>query len=194
MTVEQKLKKPYMIKSAIWVSACIVLALSAFFYHSRPESKFPVTGSIAICLFLLALIFWRLGLSKYFFDKSFSGTIVSINIHSEWHMPHTFIPHMYRRTFVLMTVRCDNGKEVVHDQILPEHLSRKTPFQVGDRVYHIKGSLHTCRFPRNDTETLYDPVSVICPICGAVNTLGIYNCAFCKSQLPIDPVSEKGHI
>ncbi len=187
MTIEQKIKKPYMIKLAVWIAASVVFGLVCFLYHSRPESKFPITGSAVISLLVLALIFYYLDLRKYFFDKQFSGEIIEMNVRSDSYMPTMFIPHIYVRTFVLMTVKCDNGYTVTYDQVLPEQLSRKVPFRVGDRVYHIKGSHHTCRFPRNDTEKVYEPISVICPVCGAINTLGTKECAFCNTELPHDP-------
>ncbi len=187
MSIEQRIRKPYMTKLVLWFAAAAALGLICYFYHARPEAKFPVTGSIVISLAILALIFYYLDLRKYFFDKQFSGEIIEMDVRSDSYMPTMFIPHLYVRTFVLMTVKCDDGRTVTYDQVLPEYLSRKVPFRVGDRVYHIKGSLHTCRFPRGDTETVYDPVSVICPICGAINTLGSKDCSFCNCELPYDP-------
>jgi hypothetical protein len=95
---------------------------------------------------------------------------------------------METRIFVEMTVECDDGTTIAHEEMLSSALSKAIPYREGDRVYHIKGAKYTCRFPRNDTAKKYDPISVICPICGALHPLGTTFCSFCENDLPWDPL------
>lgn len=41
---------------------------------------------------------------------------------------------------------------------------------------------------RYHKESAFDkPISVICPICGALHPLGTKTCSFCENELPYDP-------
>lgn len=187
MDIEQKIRKPYMVKLAIWFVIVLVLGVICYFYHASPTARFEPIVSVVILIFVSIFLLSSLGIIKYFFDKAFSGVIVDLKPEIRYYKDSVFDRKITTRTFVGMTVECDGGKRIFFEQMLPAHLTKKIPYRVGDRVYHIKGAKHLCRFPRNDTETKYEPVSVICPICGAILPLGSKECSFCGSDLPYDP-------
>lgn len=188
MTVEEKIKKPFMRRLAIWSILTAALFVICYFYHSYSGTDFSPVVSVALILSVSFVVFNSLGLLAYFTDKSFSGKIVHIKVDVRLYKESALDRKIEKRTFVGMSVECDNGRSLFHEEMMPPHLTTKIPYREGDRVYHIKGAKHVCRFPRNDTETIYEPVSVICPICGAIHSLGTKACSFCENDLPWDPL------
>lgn len=176
-----------MIKLGIWSAAVIMLCLICVLYHKSPYAQFEPVVTVALIILISFILFTALGLLGYFTDNSFSGEIVDIKVDVRYHKESAFDRHITTRTYVGMTVECDDGKAIYFEQMLPAHLGNKIPYQVGDRIYHIKGAKNTCRFPRNDTVKEYEPISVICPICGALHPLGTKTCSFCENDLPYDP-------
>ena len=187
MSAEGKIKKPFMIRLTIWAIITAVLFATCYIYHKYSGTDFAPVATIALCLLVSFIIFNSMGLVSYFTDKGFSGTVVHIKIDVRLFKESAFDRKIEKRVFVGMTVECDDGKSIFFEQMLPNHLSNKNPYRVGDRIYHIKGAKHTCRFPRGDTEKKYEPVSVICPICGAILPLASKVCSFCENDLPWDP-------
>lgn len=187
MTIEKKIKKPFMKRLAVWAILTAVILAASYFYHKYSSTELPPVASVAIILLVSFITFNSMGLLAYFTDKSFSGTIVHIKIDIRLFKESAFDKKIEKRAFIGMTVECDNGENIFFEQMLPNHLTNKNPYREGDRVYHIKGAKHTCRFPRNDTQKQYDPISVICPICGAILPLGTNVCSFCENDLPWDP-------
>jgi len=187
MTVEEKIKKPFVKKLIIWSIFTAVLFIIGYIYHKYSGTDFSPVVSVALILLISFIAFNCLGLLSYFTDKSFSGKIVHIKVDVRLYKESSFDKKIEKRIYVGMTVECDNGQSVFHEEMMPPHLTTKIPYREGDRVYHIKGAKHCCRFPRNDTETVYEPVSVICPICGAILSLGTKVCSFCENDLPYDP-------
>ena len=187
MTIEEKVRKPHMIRLAIWGSLVAVISAIAICYHQFIDTQFAPAASAACVIFISAFTFYLFGLWEYFTDKSFSGTIVHYKAECRIFKISAFERRMETRLFVEMTVECDNGTTTVHEEMLSSALSKNIPYREGDRVYHIKGAKYTCRFPRNDTVKQYDPISIICPLCGAVNDLGTHTCVFCENDLPWDP-------
>ncbi len=177
-----------MIKFAIWAIIVAVLGATCYFYHMSPTARFEPIVSIALIIFIALSLLSAFGLYKYFFDNSFSGKVVDIKTNTRYYKESAFDKKITTRTFVRMTVECDDGKRIFFEQMLPAHQARTVPYRTGDRVYHIKGAKYLCRFPRNDTEAKYEPLSVICPLCGAILQLGSKECAFCESELPYDPL------
>ena len=188
MNIEEKIKKPFMIRLTIWAILTAALFVTCYFYHSYSNTEFSPVVSLSLILLISFITFNSMGLLAYFTDKSFSGKIVHIKIDVRLYMESALNRKISKRVFVGMTVECDNGKSIFFEQMLPEHLSSKNPYREGDRIYHIKGAKHTCRFPRGDTEKKYEPVSVICPLCGAILPLGSKVCSFCENDLPWDPL------
>ena len=188
MDIVQKIRKPYMRKLAIWFMIVAVLGAICYFYHASPTARFEPIVSVVLLLFVSVFLLSSFGLIKYFFDKSFSGVIVDLKPEIRYYKESAFDKKITTRTFVGMTIECDNGKRIFFEQMLPDHLTKKIPYRINDRVYHIKGAKNLCRFPRNDTDKEYEPVSVICPICGAILSLGSKACSFCGSELPFDPI------
>ena len=187
MTIEEKVRKPHMIRLAIWGSLVAVISAIAICYHQFIDTQFAPAASAACVIFISAFTFYLFGLWEYFTDKSFSGKIVHYKAECRIFKISAFERRMETRLFVEMTVECDNGTTTVHEEMLSSALSKKIPYREGDRVYHIKGAKYTCRFPRNDTDKQYEPLSVICPLCGALHTLGTQTCTFCENDLPYDP-------
>ncbi len=187
MDIEQKIRKPYMSKLAIWAVIVAALFVTCYFYHQYSGTEFSPVVSVALILLISFIAFNAMGLLAYFTDKSFSGKIVNIKVDVRLYKESALDRKISRRTYIGMTVECDDGKSIFFEQMLPAHLTNKNPYREGDRVYHIKGAKHTCRFPRDDKEKKYDPVSVICPICGAILPLGSNVCVFCENDLPWDP-------
>ena len=185
--ITKKIRRPYAIKLVIWVIFNLLLCYICYRYHTSADSEFSPIVSISLMIFISIILFCSLGIQKYIFDKSFSGKIVDLKVDTKSVMLSAFERKTVTRSIVAMTVECDDGHREYLEEMLPAHLTRKIPYKVGDRVYHIRGSKHTCRFPRNDTEKKYEPISVICPICGAINTLGSAECNFCEHPLPYDP-------
>ena len=187
MTIEEKVRKPHIIRFAIWLLIVAVISTIAICYHKFIDTQFAPAASAACIIFIAAFVFYLFGLGKYFTDKSFSGKIVHYKADSRVFKMSAFERRIETRLFVEMTVECDDGTTIYHEEMLSSALSKKIPYREGDRVYHIKGAKYTCRFPRNDTGKQYDPVSIICPLCGAVNNTGTNTCAFCENDLPWDP-------
>ncbi|MBQ2716167.1 MAG: hypothetical protein IJF21_05145 [Clostridia bacterium] len=187
MTTEEKIKKPYIKRLALWAILTASLFVTCYFYYKYSETEFSPVGSVALIALISFIAFNSMGLLSYLTDKSFSGTVVHVKIDIRLFKESTLDRKIEKRAFIGMTIDCDDGKSIFFEQMLPNHLTNKNPYCVGDRVYHIKGAKHTCRFPRGDTEKKYDPVSVICPVCGAILPLGSKVCAFCENDLPWDP-------
>lgn len=187
MTVEEKVKKPYMIRLTVWAVFVGILCTVAFCYHYFAKPHFAPAASVACIVIIAAGIFYFSGLWDYFTDKSFSGTIMKYNAECRIFKVSAFERRLETRIFVTMTVECDDGTTIYHEEVLSRDLSKSIPYREGDRVYHIKGAKYTCRFPRNDTAKKYDPISVICPLCGALHPLGTVTCSFCENDLPYDP-------
>jgi hypothetical protein len=177
-----------MIRLVIWALLIAVISVGAYCYHRFVDTHFAPAASAACVMFIAAWTFYLFGLWDYFTDKSFSGKIIHYKAECRIHKISAFERRIETRLFVEMTVECDDGTTTVHEEMLSSALSKKIPYRVGDRVYHIKGAKYTCRFPRNDTEQKYEPISVICPLCGAVNTLGTKTCTFCENELSYDPL------
>lgn len=188
MTIEEKIKKPFMIRFTIWAIITALLLAVCYFYHKHSGTEFSPVVSLALIIMVSFIIFNSIGLLSYFTDKNFSGKITHIKIDVRLFKDSSFDRKISRRTYVGMTIECDDGKSIFFEQILPAHMTNKNPYREGDRVYHIKGAKHTCRFPRGDTEKKYEPISVICPLCGAILPLGSKTCSFCDNELPWDPV------
>ena len=187
MTIEEKVKKPHMMRLAVWTVIITALCCTAFCYHSFFEAHFAPAASVAGIVIIAAITFYFMGLWDYFTDKSFTGKILRYHAAVRLYKVSAFERRMETRIFVEMTVECDDGTTIAHEEMLSSALSKAIPYREGDRVYHIKGAKYTCRFPRNDTAKKYDPVSVICPICGALHPLGTTFCSFCENDLPWDP-------
>ncbi len=187
MTIEEKVKKPHMKRLAVWSAIVAALCCIAFCYHSFFETHFAPAASVAGIIIIAAFTFYFLGLWDYFTDKSFSGKILHYKADCRIFKISAFERRMETRIFVEMTVECDDGTTIAHEEMLSSALSKAIPYREGDRVYHMKGAKYTCRFPRNDTAKKYDPISVICPICGALHPLGTTFCSFCENDLPWDP-------
>lgn len=191
MTTEQKIRKPYLKKLIIWILIVAALSAICMLYHSSPSARFhPLISAALIALFSVWILF-AFEIPKYLRDRCFSGKIVEMSIKSRKFAQGAVDKSVDKRTVVTMKIECDCGKILSFEQTLPSHLTRAVPYRVGDRVLHLKGAPYTCRFPRNDTETVYDPISVICPICGALLPLGSKECSFCETELPRDHISEK---
>ncbi len=188
MDIEQKIRKPFMRKLAIWFVIVTALGVICYFYHTSPTARFEPIISVVLILLISAYIFCSFGIFGYLCDKSFSGRIADMKVKSKPYMSSAFDKKLTVRTFVGLTIEADDGKSFYFEQMLPAHQTRAVPYQVGDRVYHIKGAKHLCRFPRNDTDKKYEPVSVICPLCGAILPLGSKTCSFCENDLPYDPI------
>lgn len=187
MTVEEKVKKPHIRKFIIWTSIISAVSLIAFCYHSYFKPHFAPAATAACVILIAAATFYFMGLWDYFTDKSFTGTIKSYKATCRIFKVSAFERRMETRIFVEMTVERDDGTTFYHEEMLSSALSKSIPYREGDRIYHIKGAKYTCRFPRNDTVKKYDPISVICPICGALHPLGTTFCSFCENDLPWDP-------
>jgi hypothetical protein len=187
MTIEEKVKKLYMKKLTIWAIITAVLFAICFIYHKISDTDFAPVVSVSLIMLISFIVFNSMGLLSYFTDKSFSGTITHIKIDVRLYKESAFDKKIEKRIYVGMTIECDDGKAIFFEQMLPIHLTNTNPYREGDRVYHIKGAKYTCRFPRNDTVKQYDPISIICPLCGAVNDLGTHTCVFCENDLPWDP-------
>ena len=190
MTVEEKIKRPYTLRMTLWAILTAAAFAVCFIYHKYSGTDLPPVASVALITMISFIAFSSMGLLHYVTDKSFSGEIVHVKLEVRLFKESTTDRRIEKRVFVGMTVQCDDGKSIFFEQMLPNHLSGKNPYREGDRVYHIKGSKHTCRFPRGDTEKKYDPVSVICPVCGAIHPLGSGACSFCESDLPWDPLTK----
>jgi hypothetical protein len=188
MSIEEKIKKPFMIRLTVWAILTAILFVTCYFYHKYSGTDFSPVVSSTLILLISFIAFNSMGLLSYFTDKSFSGTVVHIKIDVRLYKESALDKKIEKRTYVGMTVECDDGKSIFFEQILPAHLTNKIPYREGDRVYHIKGAKHTCRFPRGDTEKKYEPISVICPLCGAILPLGSKECSFCENDLPYDPL------
>ena len=187
MTVENKIKTPYMRKVALWAIVTAALFAVCYIYHKFSGTDFSPVVSVSLILMISFIIFNSLGLLSYFTDKSFSGKVAHVKLDVRLYKESALDKKIEKRIYVGMTVECDDGKSIFFEQMLPNHLTNKNPYREGDRIYHIKGAKYTCRFPRNDTETKYEPVSVVCPICGAIHSLGTKFCSFCENDLPWDP-------
>ncbi len=187
MNTNNIIKKLILRKFVLWGIITAVLFAVCYFYHSKAETKFSPLISIALLILLSFITFNSLGIANYIRDKEFSGRITELKVISKRYMNNAIDRDVQKRTFVMMSIECDDGKTIKFEQMLPEHETRIIPYRVGDRVLHIKGAPNLCRFPRNDTETKYDPISVICPICGACLPLGTKDCPFCEIALPWDP-------
>ncbi len=187
MNAKNKIMKPIILRFAVWGVITIILLGVCFSYHSNSETRFSPIISVALVIILSYIMLNSLGLVAYLLNKGFAGEIVEMNVISKRYMRSALDKSVEKRTFVIMTIKCDNGKTIKFEEMLPKHLTRIIPYRKGDRVLHIKGAPHLCRFPRNDTETKYDPISVICPICGACLPLGSKECSFCETELPWDP-------
>ena len=188
MKAEEKIKQPYKRKLIIWASLNAILFAVCYFYHAYSGTDFSPVVSVSLILLISFISFSSLGLLEYFTDKSFSGKIIHYKAECRIHKISAFERRMETRLFVEMTVECDDGTTTMHEEMLSGALSKKIPYRDGDRVYHIKGAKYTCRFPRNDTEQKYEPISVICPLCGAILPLGTKTCSFCDNDLPYDPL------
>ena len=188
MTIEEKVRIPHVRRIVIW--SLLILAISAVgvCYHHFTDTQFAPAATAACIVFIAAAAFYFMGIWDYCTDKSFSGKILQYKAVCRIHKISAFERRMETRIFVEMTVECDDGTTIAHEEMLSAALSKQIPYREGDRVYHIKGAKYTCRFPRNDTVKKYDPISVICPICGAVHPLGTKFCAFCENDLPYDPM------
>ena len=187
MKAEEKIRKPYKKKLVIWAILNAFLFVVCYFYHRYSGTDFSPVVSVSLILLISFISFSSLGLLAYFTDKSFSGSVTNIKVDVRLYKESAMDKKIEKRVYIGMTVECDDGKSIFFEQMLPNHLTNKNPYREGDRVYHIKGAKYTCRFPRNDTETKYEPVSVICPICGAIHSLGTTLCSFCENDLPRDP-------
>lgn len=187
MNIARKIRKPYIRKFIIWLLTVSVLALICIAYHSSPNARFPPLFSAGLIAIISILHFFSLGIPKYLCNRGFSGRIVDMRVYSKLYMKSALGKNASRRTFVAMKIECDDGKAVKYEQMLPESDTNAIPYRVGDRVMHIKGAPHVCRFPRGDTEIKYEPISVICPLCGAILPLGSKSCSFCETELPYDP-------
>ena len=188
MSVEEKVRKPHIIHLIIWTIFVAIISVIAICYHKFVDTQFAPAATAACVIFIAAFAFYLFGLWDYFTDKSFSGKILHYKADCRVYKISAFERRMETRIFVEMTVECDDGTCTVHEEMLSGALSKKIPYREGDRVYHIKGAKYTCRFPRNDTEQKYEPISVICPLCGALHTLGTKTCTFCENDLPYDPI------
>jgi hypothetical protein len=188
MTVEEKIKKPYTIRLTVWGILTAAAFAACFVYHKYSGTDFSPIASVALIITMSFIAFASMGLLSYVSDKSFSGTVVDVKLDVRLFKESAFERRIEKRVFVGMTVQCDSGECIFFEQMLPDHLSSKNPYRVGDRVYHVKGAKYTCRFPREDTEKRYEPVSVICPACGAIHPLGSKSCSFCENDLPWDPL------
>jgi hypothetical protein len=188
MTIEEKVRKPHMKRLIIWIILILTVSTIAICYHTLTDTQFAPAASAAGIIFIAAWTFYLFGLWDYFNDKSFAGKVIHCKEECRMYKISAFERRIETRLFVTMTVECDDGTTTVHEEMLSSALSKKIPYREGDRVYHIKGAKYTCRFPRNDTEKKYEPISVICPLCGAVNTLGTKTCTFCENDLSYDPL------
>ena len=187
MNEKKRIRNYYLKKFIGWFVIVSVLSVICAVYHGSPSARFhPLISAVIIAIIALMLA-PGFELTKYIREGSFSGEIIGMKVYSKRYMNNAIEKKVERRAFVLMEVKCDNGKVIKFDQMLPKDEANTVPYRVGDRVYHIRGAMHVCRFPRGDTEKKYDPVSVVCPICGACNTLGSEKCAFCEIELPRDP-------
>lgn len=185
MTAEQKIKKSYSVKFALWLACTGALALIGYMYHSSPSTKSEPTVTAAVLMLISAALFPLFGLHKFIFDKAFSGTVVNMKIESKQEMPHALERRFKTFHYACMTVECDNGKIYYHEEQLKDDLVKVKVYQPGDRVYHIKGAKHTCLFPKDGDA--HRRVSVICPLCGAHMKSSEAECSYCSNELPYDP-------
>lgn len=190
MAIESVIRKRYMRKLALCLLIILALCLVCYAYHSSGKAKFEPVVTLSLLAVISFILLSSFGLIKYFFDKSFSGRITVLKPEIRYYKESAFERKITTRTYLGMTVECDNGRTVFFEEILLPHFTTKIPFKEGDRVYHIKGAKHLCRFPRNDTEMKYKPVSVICPVCGALHPLGTLTCNYCENELPYDPLEK----
>lgn len=188
MTIEEKIKKTYTRRLVLWSVFSVLLLIAAYFYHRYSGTDFSPTVSIALIIIISFIAFNSLGLLSYFTDKSFSGKIVHIKVEVRLFKESAYDRKIEKRSYVGITVECDDGNSIFYEEMMPAHLTNAIPYREGDRVYHIKGAKHLCRFPRGDTEKKYEQVSIICPVCGAIVHLGTKTCTFCENDLPYDPL------
>lgn len=188
MTIEEKVRKPHMVRLGVWSAIILAISFVGVCYHLFTDTEFAPAATATAIVIVAAITFYFMGLWDYFTDKSFSGRILRYKAAVRLYKISAFERRMETRIFVEMTVECDDGTTIAHEEMLSAALSKQIPYREGDRVYHIKGAKYTCRFPRNDTVKKYDPISVICPICGAVHPLGTKFCQFCENDLPYDPM------
>ncbi len=181
MNPEIFIRKRYIKRLLIWISLIAFLSAICIVYHSLPVTKTDPAVSVAIIMVISACLFPIFKLNEYLLDKPFAGKIINAKINCKSEMPFALERKIITRTYVEMVVECDNGYRVFHEELIANKASSKNPYAVGDRVYHIKGSKHTCRF-RDDTG-----ISNICPICGAIMSLDEKDCSFCNIELPHDP-------
>ncbi len=187
MDAKRHIRKYYLKKFIGWFIIVAALSVICAFYHISPNARFHPLISVAIIAIIALMLAPGFELTKYIREGSFSGEIIGMKVYSKRYMNNAIEKKVERRAFAQMKVKCDGGKVINFEQMLPQDDANTVPYRIGDRVYHLRGAMHVCRFPRGDTEKKYDPVSVVCPICGACNTLGSEKCAFCEIELPRDP-------
>ena len=99
MTVEEKVKKPHMIRLAVWAVLVLIISAIAICYHAFTDTHFAPAASAACVIFIAAFAFYLLGLWNYFTDKSFSGKIVHYKafLRARWSCRHR-IQRSFQRT------------------------------------------------------------------------------------------------
>lgn len=190
MTAKKQIRKYYLKRFICWLMIVGVLSVICAVYHSSPSARFHPLISAALIAIIAIWLMPAFELTKFIRERSFSGEIIGTKVYSKLYMNNAIERKVGRRAFVKMEIKCDDGNIIKFEQMLPQDEANAVPYRLGDRVYHIKGAMHICRFPRGDTETKYDPISVVCPICGACNILGSVKCAFCETELPWDPLNK----
>ena len=123
MTIEEKVRIPHVRRIVIW--SLLILAISAVgvCYHHFTDTQFAPAATAACIVFIAAAAFYFMGIWDYCTDKSFSGKILQYKAVCRIHKISAFERRMETRIFVEMTVECDDGTTIAHEEMLSAALS-----------------------------------------------------------------------
>ena len=188
--IRRYVRKRRVLRVALWL-LCMGLFSFAFFssWDSISESVYT---EIRVVIFIIVLVVsvFILRIPKLFFEKTFIGKIVWLEmIHTtESDMPSKpTMESLYRRVWINAVIELENGKRI-HKEIASKRTQRlsvpskfqrglvgnflATQYCVGDTVVFITGTKF-CQVYSEEKESL------ICVVCGEFNNFDNARCEHC---------------
>ena len=164
----------------LWLVYAVILAAFALLVvYPQIANTHQMIVAPTIWLIFTAAPFFLFKLYQKLLDHSFAGTI--LNVESLVNMNVNLVPdlegnRLHYRYYTVLTVETVSGKTVVWKKKLQDP-SALPPYEIGQRIVHLKGSEHLIIL--NDA----GENSGVCPLCGVKSPEGSQTCTYCNRPL-----------
>lgn len=193
-------KRIYIRKLIVWLLLCAGGTVLLYMYYSGGEATSSPTYAVALLGVIAGIVFYAMKLPLYFFDRPFTGTVREVKLRrvAVSDAIGGKVSKLRLATAVAVTVDTDKGNMITREYHM--RVTGVVPYEPGDRVMQMRGSPYLCRFPRTKNDDVINigeadtgeqkpeegRRSIVCPVCGACNSLGQEECFDCGYYLPED--------